>query len=99
MAIQPLVKHPNEIRNYNCNFGFQPELRDGGQTLSIPIVAVVGTPNDLSLGPPTIAGSRVVFTISGGTDGGDYTIRCQANLSGGGDLCRDLPLLVRATDP
>ncbi len=99
MAIQPLIKHPDEIRSYSCNFGFQPELRDQSQTLSLPAVSVVGTPSDLVLSPPVIAGTRVVFTVSGGTDGGNYTIECKATTSGGGILARNLPLQVRATDP
>lgn len=75
-----LTKRPTEVRNFDFEFGYQPEIT-GGETLSgTPTVAA--TPSGLTIGSPTITGTKVRVQISSGTDGVEYRLTCTCSTSG-----------------
>lgn len=82
MSVEPQFKLPGENRLYAVNFGNQPEIRDGGQTLTgTPTVAI--SPSGLTVGSPSISGNLVQFRVSGGIDLVDYTLTVQCSTNDG----------------
>ncbi len=98
-----LLHRPGESRVYAFDFGsIFPELFLGGEVLTSP-GTVTATPSGLTLGSPEIAtkgrlkDTGVNCTISGGTDGVDYLVKCSlAVTSGGNKLTTGGTLQVRA---
>lgn len=83
--MKTLPKTTAEIRIYEFPFGMQPEFDAGATIDSIDVIAV--TPSgQLTIGSPTIVGSSVFLTISGGVNGTRYFIDLKANLNTGAKL-------------
>jgi hypothetical protein len=69
------VKHPAELKNLEFDFGAKighPETITGTPT-------VVCSPTGLTIGAVTVAGTRLEFTASGGTDGVTYRLTATAS--------------------
>lgn len=79
------------------DFGDCSELAVGGVTVTSCTATEVGT-TALTIGTPTVEtnGYRVAVTITGGTDGAEYTIRFYATLSNGKHIERNAKYLVTA---
>lgn len=77
MSCCDLTKDPAETRTYSFDFGLQPELAQEGETLAPPPVVIAtrqeGT-GTLTIGTPTISGTRVRFLVSGGAIGDVHQI-------------------------
>ena len=79
-----LTKRPTEVRNFDFEFGYQPELT-GGETLSGTPTVTSGT-SGLTIGASSITGTKVRVQLSGGTDGIVYRLTCTCPTSGGKTL-------------
>jgi hypothetical protein len=66
-----LLKDPDESRLYDIEFA---SVLYDGEALSNP--AVTATPTGLTIGTPSISGTKVQVRISDGTDGQLYYVRC-----------------------
>ena len=100
----PLSYPPTGLRVYTMPFGQYPEVQAGATLTGTPTLtqSVTNAPAGvtaapLTLGTPTIVGTGVQFSITGGTDGCDYNVQVSVSLSGGGGgpLVEDAPYLVR----
>lgn len=78
-----LTKLPAESRLFFFDFALYAELI-ASQTLSSPAVTV--DDDSLTLGSPTVVGSKVRINISEGTAGQKYTLQCVASTSGGSTI-------------
>jgi hypothetical protein len=90
MALEPLIKHPNESLKLAMNFGHQPEIRDAGETLesgSVSAATLTAGAADLIINPasvlPDATLTKITFIVGGGSDLADYRITVSASLSGG----------------
>src|SRR5262245_38867654 len=77
-----------ELRRYAFEFNKQPELDpdQGGTdqlTGSPTITATPATTPPLTIGTPSVVGTRVVFTVSGGQAGQQYMLTCSVNTIAG----------------
>lgn len=84
-----LQKYPGETRTYAFDFADQVEIDDGNETLTGPPtvsktqLAGIGT---ITLGSPSISGTKVQFTIAGGALGDLHDILVTVGTSGGSTL-------------
>lgn len=79
-----IPKHPDDVVFLVFDFGDEPELATGGQTIlsaSIPAVTGINVTGVVPL--PVGSPYRVGAWYSGGTDGIDYDVKCTANFSDG----------------
>jgi len=84
-----LIKHPDEVRTYAFDFSGYTEIADSAETLTAPTTVsstVINGDSDVTISDVSIAGSKVVATISGGADSGLYTITTTTNTSGGSTI-------------
>lgn len=84
MPAETLLKLPGELSTYAFEFNPQAELVAGETLTGTPTVSI--TPSGPTLGSPTISGSQVRFTISGGTSNTVHTVLCTVTTSGGATL-------------
>lgn len=75
-----LAKRPTEVRNFDFDFGQQPEIT-GGETLSGSPTVTSGT-SGLTIGAPSITGNKVRVQISSGTAETVYRLTCTVATSG-----------------
>ena len=89
-----LVKGPSESRLYDFEFAATPEI-DGGQTIvTATVTAEETTSPALTIGTPTISGSRVQVRISAGKLGQLYELKCVITTSSSNTLETHHNLLV-----
>ena len=89
-APQVLVKQPGETRQFSMDFS---SLLDSGETISSPNVSA--SPSGLSLGSPSVSGTKVLFTIASGAHPVKYRLEVTVNTSGGAILVGDGVLRVQ----
>ncbi len=98
MANPVLQKDPADNRNFDMNFGEQPELIAGDTISSWTVVATaitVGNPALPTIGSPTVTGPRVFVTIAGGVDQNDYDVKFTALTAAGRTIVLSGTLQVR----
>lgn len=79
-----LYKDPAEIRAFVMDFSAFSEIV-GGDTINT-VVSLTISPAGPTLGPTSISGGQVKFTITGGTSGTNYTVTCQVTTLTGATL-------------
>ena len=72
--IQVLQKRPNESRLYD--FEFLPKLEDDSEVI-LSVTHLSSSPSGLTVGSPSIGGSRVQVRLADGIDGGKYLQTCR----------------------
>jgi hypothetical protein len=84
-----LTKDPDDKADFAVDFA---ALLNTGETLSNPTVTV---PAGITLTTPAaaVSGSKVVFWLLGGTDGGEYAVDVECDTSGGRHFA-DTPLVL-----
>lgn len=71
-----LTKYSLESRVYNFDFAAVDELAVDGDTIAT-VTSVTSVPTSgLTIGTPSVSSPIVSVTISGGTPGVDYELRC-----------------------
>lgn len=80
-----LVRRPGESpRAYYFSFADFPEIKDEGETISsATVTSSPDLPSALTLGAASVTGDRVKVSVSGGTAGTTYLLKCLAVTSGG----------------
>lgn len=73
-----LLKYDDEVRQYDVDFSLQPEIASGA---TIASATVTSSPSGLTVGSPSISGSKVKFQLSSGAPGVTYTIEVLATLN------------------
>lgn len=85
MSLVRLFKQPAESRLYTFEFADQVEIADAGESLTgtptITVTLLSGS-GSLTVGSPTISGTKVQVQISGGTAEDRFQVVCQVNTSG-----------------
>ena len=95
MPTATLIKYGPEVRTYDFDFSLLPEIAGGDTLTGTP--TLTATPTGLSFSAITIfsANQKVKFTISGGTAGQLYVVRCQVNTAAGETLIGEGELQLR----
>ena len=88
-APQLLVKQPGETRQFSMDFS---SLLADGETLSGP--SITSTPSGLTVGSPSVSGSKILFDLSSGTHPVRYRLEVTVTGSGGATLVGDGSLRV-----
>jgi hypothetical protein len=96
-GLRVLVKQPAESRAYRMNFS---DLMHYDALTSVMSVVserqgVLPGSNELAIGAPSIIGPRVIFNLSGGTDGENYKVTAVVQDGGGNILEGEGMLYVR----
>lgn len=80
-----LIKQPDEVRQYTFDYSAQLEVVAGETLTGSPTVTatVLNGAGSLTIGSPSISGTKVNVTISGGVLGENYAVKClvQTNAS------------------
>ncbi len=85
-----VIKFPAEVRNVSMDF---TKALESGVTISSPVITV--TPSDVTSSAGSVSDGIVVFTLSGGTAGHNYTVTVQVTTSDSQTLIGSGPLKVR----
>lgn len=97
-APQVPTKQPAESRVYQFDFADYPEIAENSETLT-GTPTVTASPSGLTIGAPTISGTKVRFRVSAGTiasEGIDqyYLFECAVATSGSNTLEQDGVLIL-----
>lgn len=92
MTVFSLPKDADEVVEYAFDFSNFPEIAAGETIDLIAVTDDPANPGELTIGTPGVndaeyddipAGAGVVVTVSGGTAGTTYRLKCKATTSGG----------------
>ncbi len=89
-APEVLVKQPGETRQFSMDFA---SILGTSETIST--ASVSGDPSGLTLGTPSISGTKVLFNIIGGTHAVRYRLQVTITTSASATLVGDGVLRVK----
>ena len=80
---QTIKKNPTDFLVYAMEFGFQPEIINGTETINVSIVpswlivnTVAGGDTLLTIGGTGFNGTQALGIAAGGTEGNTYIVTC-----------------------
>jgi hypothetical protein len=89
MKTATLCKFPGEMMVFAFDLSEQPEIVAGDTLSGTPTVAhtLVSGSGTLTLGSPSISGSKIQLQVSGGTNGATWKLVVTVATLGGSTIC------------